>query len=98
IRVLKVNRTTLTLFEAEDCGDLVAHLDRVFRDDMLQTHIEELVQLWNGQTSFASNTVNYSLSGRRLDIQLKATILPGHEANWDRVLLAIEDVTERETT
>ena len=60
-------------------------------------HIDELVQLWDGKTSFASNTVNYSLSGERLDIQLKGAVLPGHEATWDRVLIAIEDVTERET-
>jgi diguanylate cyclase (GGDEF)-like protein len=37
------------------------------------------------------------LSGRRLDIELKGTILPGYEASWERVLVAVEDVTERET-
>ena len=40
--------------------------------------------------------MNYSLAGDRLDIQLKATILPGYEDAWSRVLLAIEDVTDRE--
>jgi diguanylate cyclase (GGDEF)-like protein/PAS domain S-box-containing protein len=97
IKVLKVNRATLALFQADDLPHLVANLGRVFRDDMLKAHIEELVQLWEGRTGFASNTVNYSLAGRRLDIQLKAAILPGHEASWDRVLIAIEDVTARET-
>jgi diguanylate cyclase (GGDEF)-like protein len=97
IRVLQVNRRTLSLFGATDLGHLVANLDRVFRDDMLTTHIEELAQLWDGKPEFSSNTVNYSLSGERLDIHLKATILPGHEQDWGRVLLAIEDVTARET-
>ncbi len=50
-----------------------------------------------GRPEFSSNTVNYTLSGRRLDIQLKGTILPGYEETWERVLIAIEDVTERET-
>ena len=53
-------------------------------------------QLWDGQSQFTSQTVNYTLGGRRLDIQLKGAVLPGHEARWDRVLVAIEDVTERE--
>lgn len=97
IRVLKVNRKTLSLFEADDLAHLVGNLDKIFRADMLRAHIEELVQLWEGQSDFGSNTVNYSLSGKRLDIQLKGTILPGHEERWDRVLVAIEDVTERET-
>ncbi|MCZ7641723.1 MAG: sensor domain-containing diguanylate cyclase [Pseudorhodoplanes sp.] len=96
IKVLKVNRKTLSLFEAADLDQLVADLDSIFRDDMLDTHIEELVQLWDGNTQFVSNTVNYTLSGKRLDIQLSGTMLPGHERGWDRVLIAIEDVTARE--
>ncbi len=97
IRLLQVNRKTLELFAATDFDHLAGNLDRVFRDDMLTTHIEELVQLWEGKTEFSSNAVNYTLDGDRLDIQLKATILPGHEDTWERVLLATEDVTDRET-
>jgi len=97
IRVIKVNHRTLSLFEADSLEHLVSSLDEIFRADMLKTHIEELVQLWNGNNEFGGNTVNYTLSGKRLDIQLKGTILPGHESRWDRVLVAIEDVTERET-
>ncbi len=97
IRVLQVNRKTLSLFGATDLGHLVDNLDRVFRDDMLTTHIEELVQLWEGKTEFSSSTANYTLAGERLDIHLQAAILPGFEHDWSRVLLAIEDITDRET-
>ncbi|HMK81847.1 MAG TPA: sensor domain-containing diguanylate cyclase [Xanthobacteraceae bacterium] len=97
IKVLKVNRAALSLFEARDCADLVGNLSRVFRDDMLKSFTEELLQLWEGKTSFSSYGVNYSLNGRRIDIQLKGAILPGHEESWSRVLVATEDVTERET-
>ncbi|MDO9020463.1 MAG: sensor domain-containing diguanylate cyclase [Pseudolabrys sp.] len=96
IRLLQVNRKTLDLFAATDFDHLASNLDRVFRDDMLTSHIEELVQLWDGKTTFSSNAVNYTLTGERLDIQLKATILPGYEDDWSRVLLAVEDVTDRE--
>ncbi len=87
---------TLSLYEARDVNHLIGNLERVFRDDMLDPHIEEMVQLWNGDNAFTSDTVNYSLSGKRLDIQLKGVVLPGHEDSWDRVLLSIEDVTARE--
>jgi diguanylate cyclase (GGDEF)-like protein len=96
IRVMKVNRKTLALFEAEDHFRLAANLDRVFRDDMLVSHLEELVQLWEGKTEFFSHAVNYTLTDRRLDVQLSGAVLPGYEADWSRVLVAIEDVTERE--
>ena len=95
LRVLQVNRKTLELFEATDLAHLVANLDRVFRDAMLEPHIEELAALWNGELRFSSQTVNYSLSGKRLDILLNGTVLPGHEANWDRVLVSIENITDR---
>lgn len=96
IRVLKVNRKTLVLFGARDFDHLTTSLGSVFRDDMLATHTEELVQLWDGKSTFSSNTVNYTLSGQRLDIQLHGQVLPGYEENWERVLVSIEDVTERE--
>ena len=95
LRVVKVNRRTLELFEATDARHLMDNLDRVFRDDMLGPHIEELVSLWNGELGFSSETVNYSLAGRRLDILVRGSVLPGHEAAWDRVLVAIENVSDR---
>src|SRR5664279_3422105 len=96
IRILKVNRKTLSLFGARDLDHLMANLHRVLRDDTFKSHLEELAQLWNGKTSFATHSVNYSLTGERIDIQLNGMILPGHEQSWDRVMIAIEDVTERE--
>ncbi len=79
IRVIKVNKRTLSLFEADDFEHLTQNLGSIFHDDMLQSHIQELAALWNGDTEFSSDTVNYTLSGRRLDIQLRGAILPGYE-------------------
>jgi diguanylate cyclase (GGDEF)-like protein len=95
IRVIDVNQRTLELFRAADLQDLVSNLDIVFRDDMFEEHLEELAQLWEGRNGFSSESVNYTLDGDRLDIVLKATVLPGHEATWDRVLVSIDDITER---
>jgi diguanylate cyclase (GGDEF)-like protein len=96
IKVLKVNPRTLALFGARDFAHLVANLGSVFRDDMLLTHADELEQLWSGKLQFVSKTVNYALDGKRLDVLLKAVIMPGHEATWDRVLVTVEDITELE--
>jgi diguanylate cyclase (GGDEF)-like protein len=96
IKVIEVNGRTLALFEADSQEHLIANLSQVFRDDMLETHINELAELWDGKTVFASNAVNYSLSGRRLNIQLRAAVLPGYEGTLGRLLLTTEDVTVRE--
>lgn len=96
IRILEVNNKTHELFESRDLDHLVANLDTVFRDDMLDTHGEEMIQLWEGRLEFSNVSVNYSLTGRRIDIQMTGRVLPGYEDSWARVLVAIEDVTERE--
>ena len=96
IKLLDVNRKTLELFEADDLAHLSANLDRVFRDEMLESHIQELGALFDGKQDFLSATVNYTLSGKRLDIQLRGSVLPGHEETLGRVLLTTEDVTARE--
>lgn len=96
IRVLAVNQKTLDLFAAEDLAHLIANLPSIFRDEMLESHITELTQLWEGRGDFFSDAVNYSLDGRRLDIQLRGSVLPGYEQSLERVLVTTEDVTARE--
>ncbi|MBB3931704.1 diguanylate cyclase (GGDEF)-like protein [Kaistia hirudinis] len=97
IRLLKVNQRTLALYGARDVAELEANLGRVFRDDMFETHIAELVQLWEGKREFFSTTVNYTLAGDRLDIQLRGVVMPGSETSWDHVLVSTENVTALET-
>jgi hypothetical protein len=60
---------------------------------MFKSHIYELIDLWNGKTHFSSVAVNYTLSGKRLDIQLRGSILPGYEQSFERLLITTEDVT-----
>jgi diguanylate cyclase (GGDEF)-like protein len=96
-RVIKINRRTLELFEATDLQQLVDNQAQIFREDTFDAYVAELMQLWEGHNQFHSRTVNYTLSGRRLDIDLDGLVLPGHEDDWRRVLVAITDVTARES-
>lgn len=96
IRILDVNAKTLELFAADSLEHLTANIAAVFRDDMLDTHINELAALFEGEQTFSSTTVNYTISGRRLDIQLRGTVMPGHAQTLDRLLLTTEDITARE--
>jgi diguanylate cyclase (GGDEF)-like protein len=97
MRIVRVNRRTLALYEVDDLPHLAANLGTIFRDEMFVNLVDELVQLWEGGGRFVSHGVNYSLSGRRIDIQLNGAVLPGYEADWGRVLIAVEDVSERES-
>jgi diguanylate cyclase (GGDEF)-like protein len=95
IRVLDVNRKTLSLFEAMDKESLLANLGKIFRDEMGEHFKNELVDMWNGKTYYEREGVNYSLTGEAVNVQLHWTLMPGHETDFDWVLVALQDVTAR---
>ena len=95
IRVLDVNQKTLNLFEAEDKEVLLANLDKVFRNEMSNHFANELVDMWNGKTYYEREGVNYALSGEAVNIHLHWTLMPGHEKDFDWVLVALQDITAR---
>ncbi|MBC7204823.1 MAG: PAS domain-containing protein, partial [Pusillimonas sp.] len=96
IKVLHVNRKTLEMFNADSFEDLSGRLNEVLRDDMLEAHLEELEQLWAGNNRFESKSVNYTLTGERLDVLIRAVVLPDHKKRWDRVLVSLDNITELE--
>jgi len=95
IRVLDVNQKTLDLFEAKNKESLLANLDKVFRDEMSDHFANELVDMWNGKTYYEREGVNYALSGERVNVHLHWTLMPGHETDFDWVLVALQDITAR---
>ena len=60
---------------------------------MSKTHVKELLALWKGETQFSNSAVNYTLTGQRLDIQLKGIVLPQHEHDLSLLLITTEDIT-----
>ncbi|WP_367889075.1 hypothetical protein, partial [Klebsiella pneumoniae] len=93
IKIIKVNQKVLDLFEAKNQEELCANLNLKFKKEMFEAHIQELEDLWNGKTHFSSTTINYTLSGKRNDVQLRGAILPGSETTFDRILITTEDIT-----
>ncbi|WP_445346159.1 diguanylate cyclase domain-containing protein [Acinetobacter bohemicus] len=93
IKLLKVNSKTLELYQAKDFEHLCQNLHLLFKGDMTKSHIKELVALWNGETHFSNSAVNYTLTGDRLDIQLKGIVLPQHEHDLSLLLITTEDIT-----
>jgi diguanylate cyclase (GGDEF)-like protein len=95
IRVLDVNQKTLDMFGAESAEQLLANLDKVFRDEMETHFARELVDLWNGRLSYERDGINYSLTGEPVNIHLDFRIMPGHEQDFGWALVAIQDITAR---
>lgn len=95
LKVLDVNQKTLELFGAETKEQLIASLDRIFRDEMGVHFTRELIDLWNGKLSYEREGVNYSLNGEAVNILLDLRVMPGHEQDFGWVQVAIQDITVR---
>lgn len=92
-RVIQVNRKTLALMGAGSQSELLQRLPEVFRGDMHQNMVPELLALWSGQLNVANRSINFSLDGRRIDVQVHVAILPGYETTWERVMVSLEDIS-----
>ena len=95
IIVRDVNEHTLTLFKASSKQELLDNLDKIFRKEMRDHFVTELLAQWSGDLSWSGEGINYTFEGEALNIMLHWRILPGYEKNWERVLVSIEDITER---
>ncbi len=95
ITVSNVNQQTVVMFKAQSKEDLLAHLNKVFRDGMRRHFRSELLALWNGELTWSGEGVNYTLDGQALDILLHWRILPESEQSWEQVLVTIENISAR---
>lgn len=93
IKVKRVNQETLTMFGATSEMELLANLDKIFRDEMRAHWRDELLALWNGEKSWSGDGINYRLDGEALNIRLHWRILPECESTWECVLVSIENKT-----
>lgn len=96
LKVLRVNQRTLSQFGARDLAHLSQSLHLILREDARGAFLDEMGQLWDGQLRLSTQTVNHTLDGRRLIMLLNASVLPGHEERWDRVLVSLEDISDRQ--
>ncbi len=95
IRVIDVNRATLSLFGAPDRQTLLYRLSDIFRGEMEKPFREQLIDLWDGKIFQHREVVNYALDGSERHILLNFSVFPGYEADWSRVQVALTDITAR---
>jgi PAS domain-containing protein len=94
-QVLRVNRITLQIFASESQQELMGRLQEVLRDDMFEHMATELSYLRDGTLQVSNQSVNYALDDRRMAVRSDVRVLPGHGTGWGRVMVSVQDETER---
>ncbi len=91
--LVRANRACLDLLGARDLPELVSRIGEVFAPEMRPDFMREMLLLWQGASGYAQPTHNYRLDGQRVDVLVKGQLVPGHEGDWARVLVVLDDIT-----
>jgi PAS domain S-box-containing protein len=95
VKVMDVNTATINLYGAASKKDIVTNLANIFLEDGNESFKNELVLIASGVTHFEMETVNRTLDGRLLTVNLNWAVIPGHEGDLSKTIVSIIDITER---
>ncbi len=97
VKVLDINQKTVDLFSARTKADLLSHIDQIFSEKSLKPFIEGLLFMAENQKEYRTTGINRTLNGEEIEVSIQASIMPGYEESWEKVIIAITDITrERE--
>jgi diguanylate cyclase (GGDEF)-like protein/PAS domain S-box-containing protein len=94
IRVLNVNEATLKIYHADNKQQLIDEHHRRLQNAPWPTFIEEVQCLADGQRRIRTESEDLRLDGARFHLRTTMELANAHENDWQRVLAAVEDVTE----
>ncbi len=94
IKILDVNEATLKLYDAENKDVLIQGLDKTLTDKSHDIFEEQVLTFAEGNP-FEIQCVNRTLKGREITVMMKASVPPGYEETWGKVLISVHDLSER---
>lgn len=92
-RITAVNRSALELFEASSIDDFNGHVRSIMREDSMAALREHVLFRLSGGRTFDSDNVNYTFSGKRIDVHFTVTAAAGAEESWSRLYSSLVNVT-----
>ena len=95
VKIINVNKATHKLYKTNNSKELLENLETLFDSTSFQVFKEGMVKLANGETKFRTLSVNKTLSGEKMYIDMTWTIAHGHEKTWSRIWVSIIDITQQ---
>ncbi len=95
VKIVSVNKATLSMYEAPSQAALLQGLSRVFSAESFEAFQGIVVALAEGALMYECETVNKTLQGRTINVLLRWSLLASDRTNRSRALISIVDMTER---
>lgn len=97
VKINNINQRTLEMFKADSSESLLLKLDHIFNLDSLGAFQQEIVALYQGASQFRTEAVQRRLDGELFYTATAINLVPGFEHDWRRVVVSVEDITERKS-
>lgn len=94
VRIIDLNQTSIDMLGETSKESFKENLATYLNEESFVSFKEEMIILAEGSTSFSSEIPMMTPSGLRF-LNLILAIQPGHEENWERVLVSFVDITQR---
>lgn len=92
VEIISVNQTGLLFYGAKTEDELLHSLSPILHDDGLDLFKKQLLAIWQGQTSFNEDGINYSIFDQPMDVNVRWVVYPGHEETYSRILVIVLDI------
>jgi PAS domain S-box-containing protein len=95
VRINDANQAALQLFKAKSKEALILSLPRLIPAEMNDFFLEELIAIHEEKNYFHVDLVNNTLDGKQIFMNLAWTISPQSRETYDKVIVSVENITER---
>lgn len=95
VRIKNVNRVSLELFGAKSKEELMNSLPPLINHEAWMSVKEQLLNVQYATPNYTTETINNTLNGDSVYLELSWTIMPGHEKTMSSVIISLVDITER---
>ncbi len=94
VKVVNVNKATVSLFRALGKKELMESLGHIFTEHSYELFKEELIAIAQGRTEFEGEDVVKTMAGDVIHVYLKWSAAPGHETDYSKRHVSMIDITE----
>ncbi|MFX0123252.1 MAG: PAS domain S-box protein [Candidatus Hodarchaeota archaeon] len=95
VEIIDVNNTTLKLYEAKSVSEFFEGLTAFFNEEATRQFKEELVALFNGKTVYQGEFPGYKLTGEKIHLIVRLSVVSGYEKTLAKVIVSVIDITKQ---
>lgn len=96
VKILNVNQATLDLYKAKSKAELFEGLASILTEESFECLRDELIAMVSNESCFECEIAQKRCDGEVIFGLLRLSVAPGYEATWEKVIISIVDITERQ--